>query len=106
MLKVKFPLTCVTTGGKMAFCYGLQESLRLEHNLEGARIRKAEEDFGNEIITRVEYDAAVTRWETYKTTYFADSEAAITAGILEWRAKAKTAPFWSASLTSGLVEEK
>ncbi len=104
-LKVSYPLTCITTGGKMVFCYGLQEALRIEHNLEGDRYRTAKADYDDKKIDQATYDAANVRWETYKVTYFANSEEAIILGIMEWRATAKGQPFWSNNLTTSLVEK-
>lgn len=54
-MPVKYPITTITNAGKYAFCYRVQEALRLKHNEMGASLKNNE-------ITQKEFDTWLETW--------------------------------------------
>ena len=54
-MPIKFPITKVTNAGKYAFCYRVQEALRLRHNEQSRRYK-------NKDITEKEFKAWIVLW--------------------------------------------
>jgi len=103
MLTIKFPLTCITGGSKLAYAYGLQEKLQLEHNVEGARYNADMAKFAKGEITDADRTIAEARWDSYKTNLFGPASDLIVQEVLKWRAYAKAFHYWNPDLSKDII---
>lgn len=104
MLKVNYPLTCITGGSKLAYAYGLQEKLEIEHNVEGARYKGDMEKFAKGEITGVDRVKAYARWDNYKITLYRPARDLIVREVQKWQAYAKEFHYWNPNLTEDIID--
>lgn len=102
-LEVVYPITCITGGSKLAYAYGLQEKLEIEHNAEGARRNADMEKFAKEEITNADRIIAEARWENYKMNLYRPARGLIVAEISKWRAYAKEFHYWNPDLSKDII---
>ena len=104
-LKVVYPITCITGGSKLAYAYGLQEKLQIEHNAEGARYKADMDKFAKEEILDADRIIAVARWENYKTILFEPASDLIVQEVLKWRQYAKEFHYWNPDLSKDIINK-
>ena len=102
-LKVVYPLTCITGGSKLAYVYGLQEKLEIEHNAEGARYNGDMDKFAKGEVTDSDRIKAETRWDTYRKTLFEPASDLIVQEVLKWRQYAKEFHYWNPDLSKDII---
>lgn len=102
-LKVVYPITCITGGSKLAYAYGLQEKLQIEHNAEGARYNADMEKFSKGEITDADRIIAVARWGDYRTNLFEPASNLIVQEVLKWRQYAKEFHYWNPDLSKDII---
>ncbi len=103
-LKVSYPLTCITGGSKLAYAYGLQEKLQIEHNAEGARYKGDMAKFAKEEILDADRIIAQARWDSYRATLFEPASDLIVQEVLKWRAYAKAFHYWNPDLSKDIID--
>ena len=102
--KVKYPLTCISGGQRLSYCYGLLEELLEAHNREGVKFTAAINSHDKGDITDAEFADAATVWKEYLVNDFGVKEDVIIAALNYQKEYAQLRSYWKPDLKRDIVE--